>query len=214
MSPTGFTFRPPWWGVLLALAGCAGGIALGQWQAGRAEEKHAAAGAPLLELRGRFEAAHTVLLDNKLRRGRPGYEVVTALRVAGDGTVLVNRGWVPAGRSRSELPAIRTPTGELRITGVRREHFARVFEPAGAKAEGTVWANVTPKRFAAWSGLALEPWVFEQHSDLDDGLVREWPAPDAGAERNEAYALQWYSLAALSVLLFFILNFKIDRTKP
>jgi surfeit locus 1 family protein len=213
MAQTGIRFRPPWWGVLLAAAGCAGGIALGQWQTGRAEEKRAAAGAPLVELRGRFEAERTVLLDNKLRRGRPGYEVVTALRAAGDGIILVNRGWVAAGRSRSDLPAIRTPSGEVRLKGVRREHFARAYEPAGAKVEGTAWANVTPQRFALWSGLSVEPWVFEQHSELDDGLVREWPPADAGAERNEAYALQWYSLAALSLILLFVLNFKIGKPK-
>jgi len=77
-----------------------------------------------------------------------------------------------------------------------------------------VWANVTTERFAAWSGLKLETWVLEQHSELADGLVREWPAADLGAERHEAYALQWYSLAAFSLILFFVLNFKIGGPQP
>ena len=208
MPPTGYRFRPPWWGALLAALGCAGGIALGQWQAGRAEEKRAAAGAPRLELRGEFLPRHLVLLDNRSLRGRPGYAVVQAFRISGDGQVLVDRGWIAAGPSRERLPEIRTPPGEVRIEGMRRERFARAYEPAGAKSEGIVWQNVTPERFAAWSGLALEPWVFEQHSAHDDGLLRERAAPEAGAGKHEAYAFQWYSLAALSVALFLVLNLK------
>ena len=41
-----------------------------------------------------------------------------------------------------------------------------------------------------------------------DGLLREWPRPDAGIERHESYALQWYSLAALAVILAAVLSFR------
>ena len=79
------------------------------------------------------------------------------------------------------------------------------------KPEGKVWQNVTLERFSAWSGLALEPYVVEQHSALDDGLVRDWPRAGAGVEMHESYALQWYSLAALSLVLFFALNLKSEK---
>jgi cytochrome oxidase assembly protein ShyY1 len=55
--------------------------------------------------------------------------------------------------------------------------------------------------------------VLEQHGSLDDGLVRDWPAPEAGAEKHDAYALQWYSLAVLSVVLLLVLNLRNDRTR-
>jgi surfeit locus 1 family protein len=212
MLPNGTRFRPPWWGVLLAALGCAGGLALGQWQSGRAEAKRAAASAPRLELRGEFMAKHTVLLGNRLYRSRPGYEVIQPFRIAGAGLVLVNRGWIAAGPDRDRLPEIRTPAGEIRIAGVRRERFARVYEPAGAKPEGRVWPNMTPERFAAWSGLRVEPWVLEQHGSLDDGLARDWPAPEAGADKHDAYALQWYSLAGLSVVFLLVLGFRREKT--
>jgi len=212
MMPTGLRFHPPWWGVLLAAAGCAAGIALGEWQSRRAEEKRAAAGAPSLVLRGEFLPKDTVFLDNKLRRGRPGYEVVQPFRIAGDGAVLVNRGWIAAGPSREQLPQVRTPMGEVRLEGVRRDHFARAYEPPDAKPSGPVWLNVTPERLSSATGLALEPWVFEQHSSLDDGLSRDWPAAEPGAEKNEAYAFQWYSLAALSVVLLVVLGFRREKT--
>jgi len=68
----------------------------------------------------------------------------------------------------------------------------------------------------------MAPHVVEQRSALvvtqppapPDGLARDWPAAESGAEKNEAYALQWYSLAALSLILFFALNLKIEKPKP
>jgi len=205
-------FRPPWWAAALAAAGCVAGVLLGNWQSGRAEQKRALAKAQeTITLRGSFDAKFTVLLDNKTHQGRPGYQVVQPLRLADGKRVLVNRGWLAAGASRAQLPFVRTPPGEVALQGVRLDHFPRALEPAGTKRAGPVWQNVTVGEFAAWSGLALEPTVFEQHSALDDGLVREWPRPDAGVEKHESYALQWYSLAALSLILFIALNLKIDR---
>ncbi|HUN67984.1 MAG TPA: SURF1 family protein [Burkholderiales bacterium] len=204
-------FRPPWWGVLLAALGCAAGIALGNWQTGRAADKRALAASLVpVTLRGALVPEFTVFLDNKLYLGRPGYQVVQPLRLADGRHVLVNRGWAPAGASRAQLPVVRTPAAEINLSGLRLEHFAQAYEPAAAKPEGKVWQNITVERFAAWSGLALEPWVIEQHSPLDDGLVRDWPRPDLGVEMHESYALQWYSLAALSVILLLALNIRRD----
>lgn len=206
-------FRARWWAVALAAAGCAAGIALGNWQSGRAAEKRAAGAAvQRVAVRGEFQPAFTVFLDNKIYRGQPGYQVVQALRMQNGRHILVNRGWVAAGPRRERLPQLRTPAGELALEGVRLERFARAYEPSGAKPAGPVWQNVTVAEFAAWSGLALEPWVLEQHSALDDGLARDWPAAGLGAEQHEAYALQWYSLAALCVILLVVLGFR--REKP
>jgi len=210
-SEAAFGFRPPWWSVALAVAGCAAGIALGNWQSERAVQKRAA-GASVVQatLRGQLVPGFTVYLDNKIYRGRPGYYIVQPLRLAGGTHVLVNRGWVPAPASRGQLPEVRTPAGEITLSGQRLPHFAQAYVPPGsagaARPADKVWQNVTRERFAAWSGLVVEPYVVEQNSATDDGLVRDWPRAEYGAEKNDSYALQWYSLAALSVILFFFLN--------
>jgi surfeit locus 1 family protein len=213
--PAGYAFRPRAWALALAVAGCAAGIALGHWQSDRAAQKRAAAAAvEQVALRGEFRLEYTVFLDNKTYRGRPGYEVVQPLRVAGGGHVLVNRGWVAAPPTRDRLPQVRTPGGEVALSGVRLQRFAQALAPEAAKPEGMVWQNVTLAGFAAWSGLALEPWVLEQHSPTDDGLLRDWPRAGSGVEKHESYALQWYSLAALSLILFLALSFKkIEQRK-
>jgi surfeit locus 1 family protein len=62
--------------------------------------------------------------------------------------------------------------------------------------------------FEAWSGLKLEPWVLEQHTPFPDGLARNWPPVDLGADMHRSYALQWYTLAGLSVVAFIGLSFR------
>jgi surfeit locus 1 family protein len=156
--------------------------------------------------RGRFVEEHTVYLDNKLRRRRTGYEVVTPLRL--DGThVLVNRGWVAAARTRDVLPEVATPQGEVRVEGLALARLARVLE-VGKPAPGKVRQNLDVEEFAKETGLQLLPVVIEQHSSAPDGLLREWPRPDAGAQKHQGYALQWYSLAGLAVVLLVVLSFR------
>jgi len=190
---SGYSFRPRWWAFALAAAGCAAGILLGNWQSRRADEKRAAVASEMrLALRGEFLERYTVLLDNKLNRGRPGYHVVQPLRLADSRHVLVNRGWVAAPAHREQLPQLRTPPGVHEV-------------------EGRVWQNVEVTTFAVWSGLKLEPYVLEQHSPLADGLARNWPRADAGVETHESYALLWYSLAVLSAVLFVALSIRRER---
>src|SRR4051812_5301534 len=214
----GYSFRPRGWALALAAAACAGFIALGQWQSRRADEKRAirallddtsvVADIPAgpvdpkaylwkrVAARGEFIAERSVLLDNKLRHGVPGYEVVTPLRLGGsDWHVLVERGWIAAGATRAALPAVRTPRAVVRVEGIALERVPRVMQ-AGVEDKGPLRQNLDFAAFAAETGLRLQPIVIEQHSALDDGLAREWPRPDLGVEKHESYALQWYALAA------------------
>lgn len=205
----GYSFQPRAWVVLLALAAAAAGVALGHWQAGRAEQKRAdARHAQRMSLSGVFVPRHTVLLDNKLRRGRAGYEVVTPLKLHGsERHVLVNRGWVAAPRTRDTLPEVRTPSGQIEVEGLARERFPRVLQVGGQAGE-RVRQTLDIGAFAGETGLSLERFYIEQHSASDDGLDREWQPPGAGVEKHESYALQWYSLAALAIVLGAVFSFR------
>jgi surfeit locus 1 family protein len=204
----GYSFRPRFRVLLPAALGCAAGIALGQWQDGRADEKRAAAAAvQRASVAGSYVDRHTILLDNKVRHKRPGYEVVTPLRLEGSAEhVLVNRGWIAAPRTREVLPDVRTPSGLVRIEGVVLERLPRLL--VRTEARGKVRQTVDVESFAAETGLRLQPRIIEQHSPSDDGLLREWARPDAGIDKHSSYALQWYSLAALAAVLGVVFSFR------
>jgi len=212
--PRGYSFRPRPWAVALAAACFVAFASLGTWQAGRAEQKRVAvATVERIELSGTLLSRYTVLLDNKLHRGRPGYHVVQPLLVrnaSGESVyVLVNRGWIDGGPRRDVLPEVRTPTGDVVVEGVKLARFPRVYD-ARNPGQGIVWQNASVEAFAAWSGLKLADYVVEQHSAANDGLVREWTRAGARVETHQSYALQWYSLAALSVALLVVLGWRRD----
>lgn len=223
----GYSFRPRGWALAATVVACAAFVALGNWQARRADEKRTLAArveAPPLELseadaavpiagrrlvaRGRFVAEQTVLLANRLRRGRPGYEVLSPLRLAGsERHVLVNRGWIAAAPG-TPPPDVRTPQGEVRLEGLALERLPQALEASAAPQAGRVRQNLDVAAFAKETGLRLASFVLEQHSPADDGLLREWRQPDFGVATHDSYAVQWYSLAVLAVALFVVLSFR------
>jgi surfeit locus 1 family protein len=226
-------FRPALLPGVAALAAIALTLSLGNWQSRRAEEKlalgrelDAAARLTALALpprpveardyefrhigaRGEYSARYTILLDNKVLRGSPGYQVLTPLRIAGgDIHVLVNRGWVAAGSRRELLPKIQTPAGAVTVEGIAVVPSSRIFELDAKTEDGSVWQNLVLARYAKWSGLKLQPVVLQQTSDAADGLVRVWARPDTGADTHRGYAFQWYALAITILILYVALSFR------
>lgn len=233
MSPSAIStpWRPRWLVPLASLLvfAVAGSACVWQWQRGRAKDALAEqrtrglnqgvvdlAGPrdPTLDLthrRVRVEGrwvAHTVILqDNQTRDRVPGYLVYTALRRADGSHVLVRRGWIAGGADRSRPPVPRTPAEPLVVEGISRPPASRFLELQAASLQGTVWQNVTLERYAQRFGLDFEPLVLEQHSDAEDGLVRDWPEPASGSAKHYGYAFQWAAIA-LTVptlhLIFFL----------
>lgn len=195
-------------------------LQLGNWQVRRAEEKtvlqallteraghaetaHADAPPPAewqrVRLAGRWQPEAGLYLDNRTHGGRAGYQVVMPLRLAdGSGTVLVNRGWVAAGGDRAQLPAVSTAAGEVTVEGLVRFPEAAPFSLSATVAEGRLWQYLDVAAYRRSAGVAVADWTVQQTSDAADGLVREWPQPDAGVARHRGYALQWYAFAALA----------------
>ena len=225
-------FRPTLWPTLGTLLLVAATVSLGNWQRHRAGEKQALRAqyeqamheapvdltvgqdAQALRFRsvraaGTYDARAQVLIDNKVHAGRPGYDVVTPLKLAGDRYVLVDRGWVAAPTRHSELPQVTPPRGEVAVQGRINVAPARYLELRKDAASGPVRQNLDIARIAATSGLPLLPFVIEQTSEAADGLVRDWPAPDFGVDQHSSYMVQWYSLAALGCVLWLVLNWRV-----
>ncbi len=225
------TLRPGM--ALLALAGAAAMVSLGNWQTRRAEEKlalqqrvDAHAQGPVLSLpaarvsaadyvnnrvavRGEFAPRHMVFVDNRVLRGVPGYHVVTPLRIrGGDRYVLVNRGWITAGPTRDRLPEILTPAGDVVVEGLAVVPPERVYELAEETGPGPRVQHLVLARMAKRTGLELQPIVVQQTSDAPDGLVRAWERPDSGANTHRAYAVQWYAMGVVVIAIYFGLNLK------
>ena len=79
---------------------------------------------------------------------------------------------------------------------------------------GALLQNLSVDDFRRASGLPVYPYLVEQTSALDDGLLRDWPRASMGSERHRGYAFQWLALAATALLFFLVTSFgKPNGTK-
>jgi surfeit locus 1 family protein len=159
-----------------------------------------------VKVRGRFEPKYAVFIDNRVLHGVVGYHVVMPLRI-GDSEryVLVNRGWVAATDTRSQLPRVATASEAVTVVGLATLPSKRYLELSNTVAEGKVWENLTLERYRAAVPIAIQPIVIEQENDVGDGLKREWDASDLSIEKHYGYAFQWFALAA-AILIFYLLS--------
>ena len=230
------------WIIALAAAlGVAAGLALGAWQLSRAAQKNAIhdaqvrqrslpalagkdlaiVAAPALvtwrpvRLQGQWVSEHTVFLDNRQMHGKPGFDVLTPLRVTGtNAAVLVQRGWVQRNfMDRAKLPAIETPAGLVEVDGLIAPPPPKLY--AFTKAEsGPIRQNLDLGEFRASTGLPLLTGLSVQQAGApSDGLLRDWTRPASGVEKHYGYAFQWFALSALIAILYVWFQFIAPRRK-
>jgi surfeit locus 1 family protein len=215
-------------------------ISLGNWQLKRAEQKRqqlhqrqAALQLPAINIndieqprlevlenrrvnvRGRWDLKHQLLIDNQMHQGQVGYWVMTPLIITGrQQAVLVNRGWIAMNRDRRILPDVSSlPTGDVLVNG-RVNHFPQVayaLEGADIPTDGwpAVVQLINPEILAKKLGYPLLDFQIEMEADEEHGLVRDWKiSQKMPAEKHEAYAMQWFGLAVTLTILMLWMGFK------
>ncbi len=167
-----------------------------------------------VRVRGTYDGAHQFLLDNSIHDGMDGYQVLTPLRRAGGGVVLVDRGWVPFTGSRARLPDVALKaTTPVRVTGrvgglpVAGLSLGRAPPPPGPR-----WPKVTSfpsmAELSAVLGRPLERRILLLDPAVPDGYVRDWKLPGMPALQNWGYAIQWWALAAAAAVIWLVLSLR------
>lgn len=163
---------------------------------------------------GQFDPAQEILLDNRMLNGKPGYHVVTPLKIEGANLyVLIDRGWVARGMDRTLLPEIRTPLGPVMIEGIAMPPSSKYLELSNQTVEGAVWQNLDVKRMASLLRYPMQPVVVVQLNDSGDGLLRHWERPDVGIDKHLGYAFQWFALAVVTIVIYGVLYAKRRKQK-
>jgi surfeit locus 1 family protein len=232
-------FAPTLRFTLLALGLVLLFVRLGVWQWQRGEQRAAAAarfarGADaVLELgtrdltevslyqrvgvEGELDAAHQFLLDNRILEGRAGYEVLTPLVRAAAPALLVNRGWVPFTGSRARLPDVNlTATGLVHLTGrVALLPSPGLASGRAAPASAGPWPRVTGypdmAQLAAALGRPLTQRILLLDPAAPFGYERAWQPPGLPPLRHFSYAIQWWSFALATLILWAVLSRRPQR---
>ena len=223
-----------WIAFLATLAVVAICLRLSWWQLERAEEKRLwlatqeekarqpAADLPALladpsplhrqaAFSGSLDNAHNVLLDNRIRNGVAGYHLLTPLQTREGHWVLINRGWLPRGARREQLPEIHAISGRITVEGTVYRPSRETFVLQNTPLPDNQWPlRVQKVDFDAIGeklGVELAPFEIRVRPDLALGgqapLPRPWQdiAP-MGPDKHKAYALQWFALALAALLIY------------
>ena len=167
---------------------------------------------------GRFLAQAEILLDNRVHQGRAGYHVITPLRVEGqDRLLLVNRGWVPLGRDRSQRPPTPAPAGIVQVRGLLAPPASRpigLSESAAREASrGQVWPYLDTALLAARLGQPVSEMELRLDPRSEFGFAREWPRIDTKVGMHIGYALQWLAFALIAFATYLYVSTR-RRTEP
>jgi cytochrome oxidase assembly protein ShyY1 len=219
-----------WWfasfcAVLVALT-----LALGYWQLARAEQKQLLlaehqqrqmAAAVALEqlnlsdainyrrviIKGRFDNQKNWLLDNRVREGRVGYEVISLFETLSGQRLLLNRGWVAGDVSRRTLPVIKPVNGQQTLQAV-------IYSPPGKSLlladtkNSESWPRLIQVLDVSAVAESLQQTLFPYQLRIDAyspvAYRAEWPVVNIQPEKHSAYAVQWFAMAIAILLLFIV----------
>jgi surfeit locus 1 family protein len=178
-------------------------------------------------LTGVFLSDKTIFIDNRTHKGQAGFHVLTPLKID-NGTVLVLRGWVARDiRDRTKLPTLKALSEPVAVTGLSQEDLIKSYELGKAEEPALgqqLWQSATLEQVRQFTKLSLAPFVLRQTDalvqvnervssqsnngqrnavqEVNDGLVRDWAAFNTDVDKHRGYAVQWYSLAGLSLVLW------------
>jgi len=234
----GFEFKPGLWPSLVTLVLLPILIGLGKWQLDRAEWKQRLIDTheesihlrPVdlewlldspkipayrpVSARGQYDLQHQLLLDNRTYQGQAGYHVLTPLQLPGrDEKVLVNRGWIPAGLDRTALPDLPGPEGRIVLAAITSLPPEKMFRLGDAEENHQGWPKVVQQldmaQLEQLLGSRLSPVILLLDKTDEHGFVRNWrPVYGVTPDKHRAYAMQWFTLAVVLLLIYIGVNSK------
>jgi cytochrome oxidase assembly protein ShyY1 len=161
---------------------------------------------------GRYAATDAMLVRNRPNNGVFGYEVAVPLRLTNGSALLVDRGWIPNGRTAAEPsrpPA--TPAGEVTVTG-----WLRLGEPSlGREPPSGQLASVNldeASQSMAQSNPGNHPlygaYLIARTETGAPGVkiqrAQALAPPDTGQGPHLAYAFQWWLAAPVGFVLILV----------
>ena len=164
---------------------------------------------------GRFDAAKSFLLDNKVVEMKAGYNVVTPFKSENGSWLLINRGWIPRTKYRTDLPVFETPENVQTLTGFVRTPYDKVFmlqdQYYDLKRWPVIIQSINISELGKVLDVKLHPFVLMLDQDSTAGFNRNWPALKLDSGKHIGYAVQWFALFSALLSIYFIVNTKRNK---
>lgn len=232
-------FRPTLWPTVFSVPAFILMIGLCIWQVQRLQWKEAliaerearVAAAPIVlpaagadpagmefrrvRLEGAFRHDKELYLGARSLNGNPGYHVLTPFALTGDGTVLVDRGWVPIERKAPESRAEGQIAGAQVVEGLVRLPRGKAWMQPDNEPAHNMWFYVDLPAMAAASGADLRADLY-----VDAGPAGNPGGYPVGGQTRVAlandhlqYAITWGLLAAALAGIYVLYHLKLERER-
>lgn len=160
---------------------------------------------------GEVDNGRTFLADNRVRHGRPGYEVVSPFRDAESGRwLLVNRGWIAGGLDRNVVPAVPPLAGVVTLTGYLYQSPSKAFVLGEDRWQAGQWPQIVqvvePELLQERLGESLFPYVLRLENSASPGLETGWELVNLAPGMHIGYAVQWFAMAVALLILTIFAN--------
>jgi surfeit locus 1 family protein len=151
-------------------------------------------------------------LDNQHYNHQFGYNVLSPFVLANEKILLIDRGWQPIDRNRQDLPKIITPTQPRSLSGsvyypsAKNWLLGAAFEPKHTHI--TIIELIDTKLVSHILHKSVYPFIIRLNPHEAHGYVREWAIVSMPPARHYGYAVQWFAMAAVVLIIFIALNLK------
>ncbi len=229
-------FTPSWGISLLAVLMILLFTRLGFWQLQRADEKthmlsshrEFAKQTPILwqassklpkqyqqiKVQGHF-LPKVLLHDNQHYQHQFGYHVISPILLVNGRVVLVDRGWVAGDVSRQILPITNAPVGRVKIVGSvyypseKNWVLGQVIEEK--RKDLAVIELIDTQLISQVLHKSVYPFIIRLGDHEAGGYIRDWSIVAMPPMRHYAYALQWFAMALVILILFIALNIRTKK---
>lgn len=183
----------------------------------------------LVQATGHYRPKDSILLDDIVLLGKPGYYLITPFDIlASRAVIMVNRGWLAQDKSHNELPTFKTPEGLITLEG----HLAppdpkpvltgSVDQPISPTPP--LWYYLDQHFFAEIYGYSVLPLVLNlkvsgqtstyhsnriPESNSETPLIVGWPEYKDKSGMYIRYAVLWFIFALFAFIAYLGMSFKI-----
>lgn len=228
-----FRFTPSWIMLFLTLFFIGLFLRLGFWQLHRAEEKKQMLAAyagqenldpvswdasqklPLqytpIKISGTY-LPQIFLLDNQHYQHQFGYNVLSPLELTDGSIMMIDRGWIPGDITRRVFPEIKTPANLIQLNGIAyfpsKGQWVLGQEYEKKDDNLIILERLEPQLLSQLLQKEVYPFIIRLDKQNTHGFVREWETVSMPPQRHWAYALQWFAMAGVLLIIFVALNLK------
>lgn len=168
-----------------------------------------------LQISGQFLNEHNILLENQIFKGQVGYHVLTPFLVDKEDKIcLIDRGFIPQGKTRQDLPPIPAISGKISITAILN-FPSRKLQLKENAIEFTSWplrvSNIDLRKLSKIFSSDLCPFILQLNPKDPYGFAIPPLTIPVPASRHLAYAIQWFIMAIAVFIYYLFINIRHAR---